>query len=119
VRKKREDLERALQQLDQRRQRSGRNRAGVDELGHVDLETLGQTREQVEGDDEEGLVGLVDEATLGVELVIVVERLLDNLQAALVDRNGVGGERLGGSDGDGREALNDTKKNRSQAGGRR
>jgi hypothetical protein len=75
------------------------------EVGDGGVETLGEAREEVEGDDEEGLVRLVVVEGILLVLLELDEGLLDDLDAASEDGLGVAGETLTDGDDDGRHTL--------------
>lgn len=64
-----------------------------DELVDLVTETLGETGEQIKGDDDEGPVGLFDVLLVGLPDLVLLKRSVDDVQAPLEDRCGVRGER--------------------------
>lgn len=80
------------------------------QLSDSRVESLSETREQVERDDQESLVGLLNLRWVGAVVLEIDEGLLDDgdttledglrvVDEALSDRNDNGGETLGGRDG--------------------
>lgn len=90
------------------------------ELSDGRVEALRQTREQVERDDEEGLVRLVIVDRVLLVLLEGNEGGFDDLDAAFEDRLGVVGEPRSDGDYDRRQALHEQRiAGVSESGGQR
>lgn len=78
-----------------------RGRGAGDELADLVSNTLGEARQQVQGDDDERPVRLVVLVRVLVEDLVCLQCRVDDVDASLVDWASVRSECRTGSDGDG------------------